>query len=77
MVVQPFKIAIDDQVLDDLKQRLADTRGRMRFWIRDGTTAATSPILRSWSNIGGPVSIGGPRKNYSINSIISRPAWMA
>ena len=26
MEVQPFKIAVDDGVLDDLRQRLADTR---------------------------------------------------
>ena len=62
MKVRPFTIAVENSVLDDLRQRLADTRWPDEIPNTGWTTAATCPISRSWSITGGRTSIGVPRK---------------
>ena len=74
--VQPFTIHVPDEVLADLRERLARTRWPGEIRVRRGTMARIWPISRIWSTTGGRSLTGAPGGGAEpLRALSHYPGW--
>jgi Epoxide hydrolase N terminus len=76
MEVRPFTIHVPDDVLDDLRWRLGQTRFPDAIPGSGWDYGSNLESSKTWSTTGARTSISAPRRPNSIAGTITRPWWM-